>query len=87
MFKTSDRASFGIILFQFIQNYVLLVLYGDAFALYLQHLYCDSFTREKNGIQNRLCTQRPFGNYWAFAVFSGPNFIANLYDGLKIMNL
>ena len=36
--------------------------------------------------QNLLCTQRPFGNYWAFAVFSGPDFIANLSDGLKIMD-
>ena len=27
-----------------------------------------------------------FGNYWAFAVFSGPDLIANLSDGLKIMD-
>ena len=27
-----------------------------------------------------------FGNYWAFGVFHGPDFIANLFDGLKIMN-
>lgn len=26
-------------------------------------------------------------NYWAFAVFSGPDLIANLSDGLKIMDL
>ena len=32
------------------------------------------------------CTQRMFGNYWAFAVFSGPDLIANLSDGLKIMD-
>ena len=27
-----------------------------------------------------------FGNYWAFAVFSGPDLIANLSNGLKIMD-
>ena len=48
--------------------------------------YCDSFTREEDCIQNLLCTQRTFGNYWAFAVFRGPDLIANLSDGLKIMD-
>ena len=51
--------------------------------------YCDSFTRDENCIktlQNLLYTQNPFGYYWAFAVFSGPDFIANLSDGLKIMD-
>ena len=86
MFQTSDRASFLIILFQFLQCYVFVVLSGDAFALFHHHFYCDSFTREENCIQNLLCTQRPFGNYWAFAVFSDPYFIANLFDGLKIMD-
>ena len=32
MFKTSDRVSFLIILFQFLQYYVFVVLSGDAFA-------------------------------------------------------
>ena len=32
MFKTSGRASFLIILFQFLQYYVFVVLSGDAFA-------------------------------------------------------
>ena len=86
MFKTSGRASFLIILFQFLQYYVFVVLSGDAFAFFLWHLYCDSFTREEDCIQNLLCTQRTFGNYWAFAVFSGPDLIiANLSDGLKII--
>ena len=86
MFKTSGRASFLIILFQFLQYYVFVVLSGDAFALFHWHFYCDSFTREEDCIQNLLCTQRTFGNYWAFAVFSGPDLIANLSDGLKIMD-
>ena len=86
MFKTSGRASFLIILFQFLQHYVFVVLSGDAFALFHRHFYCDSFTREEDCIQNLLCTQRTFGNYWAFAVFSGPYLIANLSDGLKIMD-
>ena len=85
MFKTSGRASFLIILFQFLQYYVFVVLSGDAFALSHWHFYCDSFTRE-DCIQNLLCTQRTFGNYWAFAVFSSPDLIANLSDGLKIMD-
>ena len=29
---------------------------------------------------------KTFGNYWAFAVFSGLDLIANLSDGLKIMD-
>ena len=33
MFKTSGRASFLIILFQFLQYYVFVVLSSDAFAL------------------------------------------------------
>ena len=86
MFKTSGRASFLIILFQFLQYYVFVVLSGDAFALFHWHFYCDSFTREEDCIQNLLCTQRTFGNYWAFAVFSGPDLIANPSDGLKIMD-
>ena len=68
MFKSSGRASFLIILFQFIQYYVFVVLSGDAFAPFHWHFYCDSFTREEDCIQNLLCTQRTFGNYWAFAV-------------------
>ena len=41
---------------------------------------------EKKIAYKTFCTQRTFGNYWAFAVFSGPDFIANLSDGLKIMD-
>ena len=82
-FKTSGRVSFLIILFQFLQYYVFVVLSGDAFALFHWHFYCDSFTREEDCIQNILCPQRTFGNYWAFAVFSGPDLIANLSDGPK----
>ena len=62
------------------------MLSADAFAFFHHHIYCDSFTREENCIQNLLCTQRPFGNYCAFAVFSGPDFIANLSNGLKIID-
>ena len=86
MFKTSGRASFLIILFQFLQYYVFVVLSGDAFALFHWHFYCDSFTSEEDCLQNLLCTKRTFGNYWAFAVFSGPDLIGNLSDGLKIMD-
>ena len=57
MFKTSGKASFLIIFFQFLQYYVFVVLSGDAFALFHWHFYCDSFTREEDCIQNLLCTQ------------------------------
>ena len=86
MFKTSGRSSFLIILFQFLQYYIFVVLSGDAFAPFHRHFYCDSFAREEDCIQNLLCTQRTFGNYWAFAEFSGPDLIAVLSDGLKIMD-
>ena len=55
-------------------------------AIFHRHFYCDSFTREENCLPNLFCTQRPFGNYWASAMFSGPDFIAKLSDGLKIID-
>ena len=86
MFKTNDIASFLIIVFRLSQYYVFVVLSGDVFALFHRHFYCDSFTRAENYIPNLLCTKRPFGNYWASAMFSDPDFIANLSDGLKIID-
>ena len=83
IFKTSGRASFLILLFQFLQYYVFVVLSGDGFH---RHFYCDSFTREEGCLQNFLCTQRTFNNYSAFAVFRGLDLIANLSDGLKIID-
>ena len=84
MLKTSGRASFLIKLFQFFfLYYVFVVLSGDAFS---PAFYCDSFIREEDCIQNLLCTQRTLGNYWVFAVVRGPDLIANLSDGLKIMD-
>ena len=56
------------------------------FAIFHRHFYCDSFTRDENCIPNLHYTQRPFGNYWASAMFRGPDFIAKLSDGLKIMD-
>ena len=50
IFKTSGRASFLIIHFQFLQYYVCVVLSLDAFALFHHHFYCDSFTREEDSI-------------------------------------
>ena len=54
-------------------------------AFIFMHIKCCSFTREEICIQT-LCTRRPFGIYWAFAMFSGPGFIANLSDRLKILD-
>ena len=85
MFKTIDRASFLILFFRLNLYNVFVVLSSDVFALFHRHFYCDSFTREENYIPNLSCTQRPFGNYWASDMFSGPDFIANLSDELKII--
>ena len=63
---------------------IFVVLSGDVFALFHRYFYCDSFTKEENSIPNFPCTQRPLGNYWESALFSGPDFIANLSDWLKI---
>ena len=82
MFQTSGKGSFLIILFQFLQYYVFVVI--SRVMLFHRHLYCDSFTREEDCIQSLLCTQRTFCNYWVFVEFQGPDFIANLSDGLKI---
>ena len=86
MIKTSGRASFPIIFFQFLQYCVFVVLSCDAFVLFHRHFYCDSFTREEDCIQNLLCTQRTFCIYLAFAVFRGPDLIAKFSDGHKIMD-
>ena len=42
MFKTSGRASFLIILFQFLQYYVFVVLSGDAFSPALNFIMTPS---------------------------------------------
>ena len=86
MFKTSGRASFLIILFQFLQYYVFVVLSGDVFALFSLALLLRPLHQRRRLHTKPSCTQRTFGNYWAFAVFSGPDLIANLSDGLKIMD-
>ena len=83
MFKTSDRASFLIIFFFASPVLCLCSTFSDVF-------YTGAFiatpSPEKKLHTKLPCIQRPFGNYWAFAVFSGPEFIANLSDGLKIIN-
>ena len=86
MFKTSDRASFLIIFFGFSSTMFLQYFPVMFFALSHRHFCCASITREKNALPNLPCTQRPFGSYWASAMFSGPDFIANLSDRLKIMD-
>ena len=56
------------------------------FAIFHWHFYCDSFAREEICIPNLPCTQKPFDNFWASAMFRGPDFIAKLSDGLKIID-
>ena len=47
MFKTSGRASFLIILFQFLQYYVVVVLSGDAFGLFFTGTFIATPSPEK----------------------------------------
>ena len=49
-------------------------------------IYLGVYIWQKSMLKIRLFTQKALGNYWAFAVLSGPDFIANLSDGLKIMD-
>ena len=63
------------------------MLYGDVFyhfpwALLLRLLHQQ---RRKLHTQPSLHS-KPFGNYWAYAMFNGPDFIAELSDGLKIID-
>ena len=86
MFKTSDRASFLIIFFRLLQYHVFVVLSGDVFCPFPQALLLRLLHQRRNCIPNLPWTQRSFDNYWAFAVFSGPDLIANLSDVLKIID-
>ena len=83
MFKTSGRASFLIILFQFLQYYILLVLSGDAFApallLRLLHQRRRLYTKPSLHSKN-------VGQLLCVALFRGPDLLANLSDGLKIID-
>ena len=79
-------ASFLIIYFCFSSTMSLLCFTVMFVAIFHRHFYCSSFTREENCIQNIPCTQRPFGKYWVSAMFRGPDFIAKLSDGLKIID-
>ena len=71
--------------FWLLQYYVFVVLSSDVFWAFPPSLLLHPFTREEKCIPNLLRT-RPFGNYWASVIFSGSDFIANLSEGLKIMD-
>ena len=83
MFKTSDRASFLIIFFRLLQYCVFVVLSGDAFCPFPQALLLRLLHQRR-----KLHTKPTLHSktVWAFAVFSGPDFIANLSDMLKIID-
>ena len=86
MFKTSDRASFLIICFRLLQYYVFVYFLVMFLPFSPGTFIATPSPEKKNSMPNLPCTQRPFGNYWASAMFSGPDFIANLSDNLKIIN-
>ena len=86
MFKISDRASFLIMYFG-LSSTMSLWYFPVMILLFSTGTFIVTPSPEKKKyIPNLPCTQRPFGNYWASAMFSGPDFIANLSDGLKIMD-
>ena len=81
MFKTSDRALF--LIFSASLYYVFVVLSGDVFcplpqALLLRLLHQRRKLHTKPTLHSK--------TVWAFAVFSGPDFIASLSDMLKIID-
>ena len=83
MFKTSDRASFLIIFFRLLQFYVFVVLNGDVFFALFIGTFIETPSPEKKIAYKTFLHSRSFGNYWASAMFRGPDFIAKLSDGLK----
>ena len=85
MFTTSDRASFLIIFFGF-SSTMSLYCFTVMFLPFSSALLLRLLTREENCIPNLPCTQRPFGNYWASAMFRGPDCLAKPSDGLKIID-
>ena len=90
MFKTSGRASFLIILFPVSSVLRLCSTFRWCFCPFSPALLLR-LLHQRRRLHTKpffffFCTQRTFGNYWAFAVFSGPDLIANLSDGLKIMD-
>ena len=86
MFKTSDRALFLIIFFRLLQYYIFVVLNGDVFCPFSSALLLRLLHQRRKLHTKLSCSQRPFGNYWASAMFRGPDFIAKLSDGLKIID-
>ena len=57
-------------------------------VMFFFHFSTGTFivTHSPNCKPNLPCTQRPFGNYWASSMFSGPDFIAYLSGGLIIID-
>ena len=86
MFKTSDRATFLIIFFRLLQYYVFAMLNGDVFCPFSSALLLRLLHQRRILHTKLSCTQRPFGIYWASAMFRGPDFIAKLPDKLKIID-
>ena len=87
MFKTSDRASFLIIFFLLLQYYGFVVLSGDIFLPFPQELLLQLLHQSRK-LHTKLSLHSKFffGNYWASAMFGGPDFFANLSDWLKIID-
>ena len=79
MFKTSGRAMFQI-------SSVLRLCSTFRRCFFSGTFIATPLPEKTIEYKNLLCAQRTFGNYWAFAVFRGPDLIANLSDGLKIID-
>ena len=86
MYKTSDRASFLIILFRLLQYYVFVVLSRDVFypfppALLLRLLHQRRKFHTKPSLHSKTVWQ-----LLGVCYVSCPDFIANLSDQLKILD-
>ena len=85
MFKTSGRASFLIILFQFLQYYVFVVLSGDAFAFFTGTFIATPSLEKKIAyktflyFRNDFFTRCRFWPTWFRCIFDG------LYTRLKFL--
>ena len=83
MFKTSDRASFLIIFFLLLQYNVFVVLSSNVFCPFPQALSLRLLHQRRKSHTKPTLHSKPLGNYWVFAVFSGPDLITTLSDVLK----
>ena len=86
MFKTSGRASFLIILFQFLQYYVFVVLSVMLLPFFTGTFIATPSPEKKTAYKTFFVLKECLAIIGHLLFFSGPDLIANLSDGLKIID-